>query len=528
MGRYGSPWSSGWGAPENHFEYVIPDTAAAIAAGNTYLPFAMKLRSGLRGAYVGIYRNGTWQRNVYVGPAGVYNGIVDIPWGSSSLSILPLRIGHLADPSYHDEKVARVYETTENARLTLQFTYTPKIVVPPLTDGGFTQNWALTGAIQGFNTAYVDGQTSWGRLGLTITNDGTTCTVTLDMNGRTVASGSFVYIGAPFTVTLTAQNGSGLSGTVDINNIAAVVAAGIVDVRWPRSMQIYRDTFNPPTTLRDAVIFKGLNTVRWPEPADLPAGTYYYATKPLSDTATLGSLSAVVSKSPIVPPAPPTLLAYSSGNAGNLVLSFKNSLTALATYRLYMATIINGVASLNDIQATAAAGVPGAANTIAAPAITGFPGFAYPVVRAVLAGVEERNLNMLKLEFLGDGSFVPARPNAPYIASVSFSGRTITIKGGYNTEHEVGVATTLQLYVRTPAGAYAFAASGALSAVGNKGLKQASITYLFPADGYYYVELFAATAGAVLSGSASPEHLVLPSSDVMPAATGLTVDLSRS
>src|ERR1043166_1649367 len=79
--RWGSPWSAGWGSPDNHFTYTIPDAAAMAAGGNTYLPLRFKLRPGLDGAYVGIYRNAQFIRNVFDPVETEYNTIVDIPWG---------------------------------------------------------------------------------------------------------------------------------------------------------------------------------------------------------------------------------------------------------------------------------------------------------------------------------------------------------------------------------------------------------------------------------------------------------------
>ena len=263
--RWGSPWSAGWGSPDNHFIYSIPDLAGMAASGNTYLPFRFKLRSGLDGAYVGIYRNAQFVRNVYDAVGSEYNAIVDVPWGSQSMSVMPLRIGHLGDASYSDEKVVRVYEGLENGRVTLQFTFTPKVFVPPLSDGGYTSNWNLTGLQQGLNTALVQGHPTWGRLTLALSVAGGNCTVTLSSSGTVVASGTAAIGGSPFNVTLSAQNNSGLSGSVTVSNTVTSVASGTVDIRWPASVQILRDTFDPPTTVRDTVAFKGINTVRWTE-----------------------------------------------------------------------------------------------------------------------------------------------------------------------------------------------------------------------------------------------------------------------
>jgi hypothetical protein len=383
--RFGSPWSSGWGSPENHFIYTIPDLAAMTASGNTYLPFRFKLRSGLDNAYVSLYRNAQFLKNVFVPTGAEYTAITDVPWGSQSMSLMPLRIGHLGDAAYSDEKVVRIYESVENARVTLQFTFVPKIVVPPLSDGGYTSNWNLSGLQQGLNTALVQGHPAWGRLGLTLAVSGGVVTVSLTSSGTLVASGSATILGTPFSVTLSAQNNSGISGSVTVSNTVATVTNGTLDIRWPASIQILRDNTDPPTTVRDNVLFNGTNSVRWTEPADLTAGIWYYRTQPVSDTGVLGTQSATVPITTTGRPAPPTNLAYSSGNAAATVLAFTASATPGATYRAYLARTIGGVLSLNDIQATAAAG----ATSITLPAISAYPGFAYVVVRAVVSGVED-------------------------------------------------------------------------------------------------------------------------------------------
>jgi len=319
---------------------------------------------------------------------------------------------------------------------------------------------------------------------------------------------------------LTAQNNSGLSGTVTVSNAVTNIANGIIDIRWPASIQILRDAFDPPTTVRDTVTFKGANTVRWTEAADLASGTYYYRTQPISDTAITGTQSASVSIATITRPKPPTNL------------SFTPSVTGGATYRAYLATAIGGVMNLNDIKATASAG----ANSITLPAITGYPGTVYAVVRAVAAGIEERNLNIIALEYDASGNFVPARPNAPGIQLESISitsGRTVSIKGIYNSDHQQAVATALQLFSRTPSGSYNFASpigsGGTLSSSGVKGVQSGTVTYTFPADGYYYLTMLAVTAGGTQSLPAnSQEVLIVVSNDALPAASGVIAQLSRS
>ncbi len=529
--RFGSPWSAGWGSPENHFLYTIPDLSGMAASGNTYLPFRFKLRSGLDNAFVGLYRNAQFVKNVFVPANSEYNAITDVPWGSQSMSVMPLRLGHLGDPSYADEKVVRVYEAVENACVTLQFSFVPKIVVPPLSDGGFTSNWNLTGLQQGLNTALVQGHPAWGRLSLNLAVAAGNVTVTLSSSGTPVASGTAAIGGAPFTVTLAAQNNSGISGSVTVSNTVSNISNGTLDIRWPSSIQILRDTFDPPTTVRDTNAFNGISTIRWTESSDLAAGTYYYRTQPISDTGIAGIQSASVPITTIGRPAPPTNLAYASGNAAATVLNFTPSTTPGATYRAYLATAIGGVLNLNDIQATAIAN----ATAITLPPLSGYPGTTYVVLRAVLAGVEERNLYILPLEFNSAGAFVPARPNSPGIQLETIlitSGRSIQIKALYNTDHQTAVATSLQLFTRTPGTSYDFttpAATASLNPGGTPGLQTATFNYTFPADSYYYLTGLAVTAAGTQSPSANAQEiLIYASTDTLPAPTGLTAQLSRS
>jgi hypothetical protein len=245
-----------------------------------------------------------------------------------------------------------------------------------------------------------------------------------------------------------------------------------------------------------------------------------------------GSQSASLSIATITRPKPPTNLAYSSGNAAATILSFTPSQTGGATYRAYLATAIGGVMNLNDIKATASAG----ASTVTLPAITGYPGTVYAIVRAVAGGIEERNLNIIALEYDAAGNFVPARPNSPAIQLESLAitaGRTISVKGIYNSDHQVAAPTSLQLFSRTPSGSYNFStpigSGGTLASSGVKGIQSGTVTYTFPSDGYFYLTMLAVTPSGTQSlPSNAQEVLILVSNDTLPAASAVAVQLSRS
>lgn len=532
--RYGSPHSSGYGSPENHFIYAYADNDSLAKSGYTSFRYRFRLRPGWGDAWVQLYRNGAFYGTYYAQEGAEKTLVLAVPWGAQSVSVLPLRIGHLSDLSYEDDKVARLYEAVENTRVTLEWTFTPQLIVPPFSDGGYTSNWLLTGLIQGANNYLVQGHNTWGRLDLDLAVVAGTATITLSSHGVPIASGTAPIASAPFTVNFTPQNNSGVYGGCTVANTVQPVANGIIDIKWPACMKILRGASTPPSALVDTVLFTGMNTVRWTEAVELAAGTYYYQLVPVSDTGQDGIASNIISITSIAAPEPPAALAYAGGNAAATSISFKLSATPSATYNAYCATAIGGVANLNAPVATAPAGVPGGAATITLPAITGYPGTAYLILRAKLNGVEERNQNTLALEYDASGNCVAPRPNSPGIALESMvitGGRTAAIKGTYNPVKEAAPATSLKLFIRAPSGSYDYnspiGAGGILAPSGL--IKTATVTYTFPSNGYYYCQMLACTANGVYSiASEAPEALVYVSDEALPAAMAVSAELSRS
>jgi hypothetical protein len=337
----------------------------------------------------------------------------------------------------------------------------------------------------------------------------------------TLASGSGA-VGS--TVTLTELNSSGVTGSVDVD-VSAVTGSGTLSIRWPRSMRILRDTFDPPTTVIQTVDNKGGDTGSSVDRTVLAAGTYYYAFQAISDTDDIGDKSTATPITVTGAPVPPEDLAYVSGNAAATVVSWTASTTAGATYNIYIANPDDGFLDTTTPAATAPAGSTGAT----LPAITGFPGTAQVLVRAELAGVEELNGNILFIEYDAAGAYVSPRPNTPTVSAVSVSdGLVINVTGSYNPRNEQGAGESLQLFTRTPDGSYDFGTvedTGALGAEVN-GFKTASLTKTFVAVGWYYVTLKAITADTTQSVGNAPEVLIYVSDVNATAPTG-TFTLSR-
>ena len=492
MARYGSPHAAGFGSPENH----LLRAKLRISADNTRGIYTATPRTGLGDVFWGLYRSARWLRNFYAAEGLEFAQNVDVPWGADSISVLALRLGHLADPSYQIERVARTFEEAGAARATLPLTFTPS-VAEPIPPGTISAGLNVTISIQ---------------------RDG------YELCTATVAN---AFVGA---VNFTASNSSGVTGS--FNKTGALTAGtAILTVRWPHYMSILRDTVDPPTTERKQLLYEGSNSVRWTEEDDLAAGTYYYRLKPVSDTGDTGTATASKSVTLDPAPAPPTNLAYSSGTAAALVLGFTASGTAGATYRLYGTSAIGGEFSLNDVLATAIAG----AVTIGPVVITGSPGVAYFVLRAVSAsGKEEKNLLLLAVEFDAAGARVAGRPNVPGVLRASMAvtaGRTLAMRGIYDPSLALGTATQLQLFTRTLAGAYNFAAPDATASLSSSanGLHGATLSATLGANGWYYCKVLAATAAGVQTANAdAPEFLIYVSDTDMPAGVLGDLELTRS
>jgi hypothetical protein len=533
--RFGSPWGAGWGSPENHLAYATTRRikfASGLRDDESAIAYCFMPRTGLGDAFFGIYLNGRKIKTVRAAEGEETQVLVPAPWGSGVSDILALRHGHLSDPSYATEKVVRVMSETYGGskRITLEFDFKPNVAEPLEDDGGYTSTWDLAGLEWGVNTRPVEGYPSRAELDLAITVSGGNVTITLSLGDHKIAEGTAVIGGAPFNVNLLEQNGSGVSGSVTVDDSVATVAAATLVIRWPKEMIIKRGTSNPPTVEVDRVRFKGQNIVRWTEVSDLADGTYYYRTQPNSDTGDAGTASSVVSKAVASAPAAPSDLAYASGNAAACHLSFTPSATPGATHRIYLATTIGQVMSMQDPNP---AGTVFGSGTVLLPAISGYPGKAYALLRAVSAGgVEEKNLDILELEFNAAGNFETARPNTPGIirdAVAIANGRATTFRISYDPRHEKAVATHIKLFKRTPTGAYNFASADGTVVLQNtvQFLKIASFSYTFPSNGWWFVKCLGWTGSQLSDATDALEFKIYVSDADMPASTELTAQLTR-
>lgn len=503
--RYGQPYGSGWGNPENHVEYVF------IKDRGAYYDVTFKPSANLGDSYFAIYRNGKIAKKTYAAEGEVVT--VSIAVGRDSydgrVNFAVIRDGHFNDLFYFNSAVLPSFDL-DAKRVTLEWNWQYES-----QDGydGYAQNWVFDNLKYADTERVVDAVTK-GRVYFDLSIVAGVATVTVYNANKTLCTGT----GATST-TLTLDGD--ITGTVDILGVPDGEYDGNeVFVRWPAQMEIMRDIVDPPSTVRDTVAFNRRDMCTWTEGEDITVtGTHYYRIRPISDTGDTGDQSATVTAVIQGVPEAPTSLVYSSGNAAATTVSWTYGSPVGVTFNVYAQPM--GWHTL-DVE-TPFATVVGATSVVL-PAQTGYPGTARFLVRASVGGVEEKNLDcQLAVEYDAAGSVVLARPNPCSIDKTSFvwaSGLQLTITGTYDSDEEASPAVGLKLYTfGVPVATQAF--NGELN-----GFDLATFVYTFPATGWYEVTMYAYDASGVLSATPS-ETVWIYASDVNAAAHTFTARTTR-
>lgn len=503
---YGSPWSCGWGDPNNMVAYWRAEQSGP------YIHFWFTPRSGFGDAYYGIYRDAKFIKAVYV--PGEQTRYVAIPCdsGVTGQSVFALFMGGAADLTLALSNIARVMESDNSPQATIDWTW-PSEIMGGWGEGGNTSNWSLAGIT--YASIIADpGHRTRGYYNLEITVTGSAVSIEIDGGGDVLWSGSGTVGG---TVTLSGVGAGSVATTAYLETCSARLY-----VRWPASMLVKRS----PSYSTVATVPFNKNDVGHYTDGVLAAAAYTYKLQPVSDTATNGTLSGGDSGTIPGHPAPPTDLAYDSGDAAATDITWTASTTVGATYNIYIADI-GGVLNFDDPYAT------GVTSPYTLPPFTGYGGKGYVVVRAVSGGGEEKNTNILTLEYDDAGDYVEPRPNVPQIdgPSESVSGLTVSLRGIYLMTGEEGAGATLQMFVRTPNGSYDFGTPDDEQTLTespfNQNVLAATCSATLGAAGFYYVTMKAATAGGTISEDYADEILVYVSDSTMDAADEIVVVPSR-
>lgn len=382
-------------------------------------------------------------------------------------------------------------------------------------------SWSLTGLERFTNCRPVAGVPTAARLDLRIADSAGTRTVQLLVGGRIVASGSRSGDGS---ITLAEQNDSGLSGSVTIAYSADVDAdaEAFLEVRWAASYKLYVSTsLSFPRDADMSIADRGLGGRLRAVYGPLPAGTYEYLLRAVSDTGAEGTATSPMG-SKAVPgrPEPPGDPVYASGGYADTVLEFTPSPTPGATYRVYDAQELDWSTDFENIAATHAAG--SGTLDVTLPAIAAAAGKRRVVVESVLDGVESGARKHVTIEYAADGSVVDPRPNAPAWLVLTRSGLDLTVRVLYDGAEELGVGAEAQVWLLAEGAAIPAdgATPDATEALDGEGTSlSAEVTVTAGAAGLYRVLVRVADSGGTQSRNDTPTGPYYLS-DAAPSAPG--------
>jgi len=475
---------------------------------------------GFDGCYFGIYRNAKKMKIVKAEDVDPSEWIpIQADPFSSINSIAVICHGYLADQSASIPELVRLLEGDECNKATLIWVWQPEAIGTPLA-GNYTSSWVIDGLPYDYSQR-VNGYPTRGIVyyDLDIGSDEVTVTV---YHEETILCSGTGTLGS--TVALSEVGSTGVTGSVVVD-VDAIDSVGVpLYIRWPKSMRVLRNTFNPPTTIEATIPFNQLNGIRWTETDDLANGTYYYRLQPVSDTGEPGQLVDDIETAVILNvPEPPTNIRYDSGDGSAsdpVRIAWDASLTAGVTYSIYFANLDDTHINYCDPIVT---GLTDLYYDLPAAVCASAPGAMHAVVKAVKDGVESRNGNTLHIEFDSDCVLTGDQPNNAYLDRATLqltSGTEISVVGSYDNSFEEGVATKLRLFVRDPEGEYDFTdhvAEVSLTSSVINSVKRATLTHDFgvTGDGWYYIAAKAVTAIGVLSPSIGNELLVYISDDLI-------------
>lgn len=364
----------------------------------------------------------------------------------TSHSVSMKQLGDWADALNVDVSIDQTYFTSDKGA-SVQFDFPASVdEVEAIGDSGQFATWAIIG-LSRWKTVRPTGNglpKTEACMDLTMSSAGAVHTVSLSMNGYLIAQGT---INGNGSVTLTAQNNSGVSGTVVLTYSADIALnAATFNVRWASSYTVVCGALS--TTVKDTGIGDTLTAKLGP----LAAGNQSWSITANSDTGVVGT---ALTGNVTVPgrPVAPSGLVYVSGDSTATVIRWTESTTASSFSRVYDSEL-NGPTDTIDAAIDNIAGVGGVKTQTLATLGAGVTGERRIIVESVLGSVESGARKILKINYIA-GVVVLPRPNAPTWSIKSVTGGTnANISFQYNATGQAGVATKIDLYL-VPAGSAA-------------------------------------------------------------------------
>lgn len=497
-------------------DFIVSDTGTGAGATVTMTP-----ATGYGDNYWALVCDGAVQQVVYLAEGQTLTKTVfyDATRTVHSVSAAPMGQWETADGI--DVVVQEMYFTVDKGRM-VQIDIDAVIeTVEAYGDSGQFSAWSLAGLARYTTGRPYGGRMTEEQIDITLENSGGTYTVTLSLNGYNIAQGSRVGNGV---VTLTAQNSSGVSGSVTLA-FTAVIAEGdaYAVARWAKTYSVVIGLLS--TTVYDTGLGNALTAILGP----FAAGTYNWSNTAVSDTGVNGTAQTGTVTVP-GRPEPPAALTYVSGNCGTApatpatTISFTAATTPGATYRIYDSEL-NMPTDFDTVAATHIAGTGTLTQLL--PVIAIGAGIRRVVVESVNGGIESGVRQLLMLEYDASGNIVLPRPNVPDFRQSATApvtaGRTINIEYTYDATEQAGVATQLKLWIFAEGAPIVFGAADGTVTLSNpvRNIYKGTISALAPADGHFTFCVRASTAVGTLSENVTPKGPLYVANTVL-AAPGTT------
>lgn len=355
---------------------------------------------------------------------------------------------------------------------------------------------------------------TWGELDIVLTTSGGVHTLSLQLDGVELATGSRTGDGS---ITFAATTDIPLAGSVTLTYSADIASGASVAVRFPASYKIHYKTTpftapDFPRTAEGTVVDYSLqpNNLFKYSSAALAQPTYYVVVHQVDDAGNEGTGiqggGTVVSLA--TAPGAPGTPVYASGGAAATIINFTASTTVGATYNIYD-SLDTGILNMTTVNHTHIAGTGTIADTLTAISGT-FTGNRFIVVRSLNGGVEDGNNNALTIEYVS-GVVVPPRPPTPYAnGNILVSGLSVTIPYAYQNAGSFSTPTTIfcELNSASDFSGFSYTATQAVDTViGNTVTGSILNTVLFSGPWWYRLKTYNATADSLWSDTYGPIQL---------------------
>lgn len=379
------------------------------------------------------------------------------------------------------------WQAGRNDRLHIDVVTSPRIF--SYGDSGQLSSWAVTGFRRFVNCRPVLRRPTWGSLTVQLSNLAGVRTVSLVLDGITLATGSRSGDGV---LTLVQVAGSGISGTVTVTYTVDSLTGTLI-LAFPSSLKGHYSTsaLSFPRTAEKTVNDDGQSNTFSLISDVLTSGVYntlVHQQDELGNESAGATTQAVTVVS--IPPAPASTPVYFSGGFAATVIHFSASTDAAATYNIYDSGS-SGILDVETVTATHIAGTGTLSQTLAAIG-AGFTGIRQVLIRSLKAGVESGNTDILLIEYTA-GVVIKPRPPIPGLGSIfTTTGLLLTVPVVIDVSNQATAATDIRLYVYLEnGGTPSYGAPQATTVVSPAvtGFINKNISYTVGAPGVYKFEV---------------------------------------